>query len=830
MRSKSVFLALFAGLLAGTAVAQDTTAVQKPEASKVKSFGEVITAKAVSTRGLFTVHKVDEKYYFEIPDQLLSREFLFTTRLSKVPTGSPLYGGELMNGMIVSFEKAPNDKLFVRAVTNVAVSDTADAISLAVKNATIDPIIMVLDVKARGKENKSSVIDFTDFYLKENMISGFGAEAKKVMKTGSPAGDRSFILSMDAYPQNIEIKSMKTYSMGGGAAKGPEGGAPTEPAPASANVGVTFEISNSVSVLPKTPMQAQVYDPRVGFSAESYQVFSDAQQRVDEKRFIVRNRLEVKPEDLQRYKAGELVEPKEPLVYYVDPATPKQWRKYIIAGINDWNIAFNAAGFKNAIIGKEWPEADSTMSLEDARYRVVRYFPALTPFSYGPKLHDPRTGEILQTYIGWSHSQMKTLHDWYMIQAGAADPGGRTMKFNEDLMGALIRADISRTIGFTLGLKENLGSSSTIPVEKLRDKNWLATHPFNHSIMDFNHYNYVAQPADGVSRSGLIPQIGEYDKWAIKWAYTYTGVNDFEADKKIRLKWITDNVKQGSKLIYMGDQSVLANDPLNPAAQWEDLSNEPVKASEYGVKNLKIAMANLLEWTKTENGTYYTTSDLYYTLCDQFSFLVRHAYSQIGGVREDATKIGQEGDVYSPVPKATQKAAVAFLNKEVFNTPSWLFDPVVLNKWARPAKKENYQRFQDNALMYVIHESRLLRMHIAEQRFGKEKVYTVDEFMTDLNKGLFAELQSRQPVDGYKRFIQKQAVGYMLQIAQAGDKLPDGKTDNLTTTDVPVVMRSHLRNILVQMKVATPSYKDPVMVAHLKYLSQKIDKYLNPKD
>jgi hypothetical protein len=829
MKLYNVLFALSMTVITNFAFGQDTT-TKAPAPAKVKPYKDVITAQAVTRQGLFSVHKVDEKYYFEIPDDLLSREFLFTTRLSKVPTGSPLYGGELMNGMIVSFEKAPSDKLFVRAVTSVAVSDTADAISLAVKNATIDPIIMVLDVKARGKENKSSVIDFTDFYLKENMISGFGAEAKKVMKTGSPAGDRSFILSMDAYPQNIEIKSMKTYTMGGGAPKGPEGAATTEPAPVTSSVGVTFEISNSVSVLPKQAMQAQVYDPRVGFSADSYQVFSDAQQRVEEKRFIIRNRLEVKPEDLQRYKAGELVEPKEPLIYYVDPATPKQWRKYIIAGINDWNIAFNGAGFNNAIIGKEWPENDSTMSLEDARYRVVRYFPALSPFSYGPKLNDPRTGEILQSYIGWSHSQIKTLHDWYMVQAGAADPEGRTMKFNEELMGALIRADISRTVGFTLGLKENLGSSSTIPVEKLRDKNWLATHPFNHSIMDFNHYNYVAQPADGVSRSGLIPQIGEYDKWAIKWAYTYTGITDFEEDKKIRLKWITENVKPGSKLIYMGDQSILANDPLNPEAQWEDLSNEPVKAAEYGVKNLKIAMANLLTWTQTENGTYYTTSDLYYTLCDQFSFLIRHAYSQIGGVREDVSKIGQKGDVYAPVPKATQRAAVAFLNKEVFNTPTWLFDPNVLNKWARPAKKENYQRFQDNALMYTIHESRLLRMHTAEQRFGKEKVYTVDEFMTDLNKGLFAELQTRKSVDSYKRFIQKQAVGYMLQIAQAGDKLPDGKTDNLTTTDVPVVMRSHLRNILVQMKAATPFYTDPVMVAHLKYLSQKIDKFLNPKD
>ncbi|SMO76895.1 zinc-dependent metalloprotease [Solitalea koreensis] len=825
MKLKFIPVFFFALFAFKTGLAQDSAAVKKPAivAGKLKPYNQVITAKAVTKTGMFKVHQVDDKYYFEIPDNLLSREFLFTTRLSKVATGSPLYGGELMNGMIVSIEKAPNDKLFVRAVTSVAVCDSSNAISRAVRNSTIDPIIMVLDVKARGTDNKSSIVDFTDFYLKENLISGFSAEAKKIMKTGSPAADRSFILSMDAYPQNIEIKTMKTYSMGGGTPKEGE-------SPVGANVGVTFEISNAVSVLPNTPMQIQAYDPRVGFFSDSYNVFADAQQKVEEKKFIVRNRLEVKPEDLARYKAGELVEPKEPLVYYVDPATPKQWRKYIIAGINDWNEAFKAAGFKNAIVGKEWPENDPTMSLEDARYRVVRYFPSTTPFSYGPKLNDPRTGEILQSYIGWSHSQVKSLHDWYMIQAGAVDPEGRTMKFNDELMGALIRADISRTVGFTLGLKENLGSSSTIPIEKLRDKNWLATHPFNHSIMDYNHYNYVAQPSDLVTRKGLIPQIGEYDKWAIKWAYTYTGVNDFEADKKIRLKWITDNVKPGSKLIFIGDQGGHPSDPINPTAQWEDLSNDNVKASEYGVKNLKIAMANLLKWTKgAEFDSYFNTSDLYYTLCDQFSFLVRHVYSNVGGVRENIANVGQ-GDIYTPVPKATQRAAVAFLNKEVFNTPTWLYDPNVLNKWSKPAKKENYQKMQDQALFELLLENRLLRMHTATMRFGKDKTYTVDELLTDLNKGLFAELQTRQSVDSYKRYMQKQAVGYMLKTAQLGDKLPDGKTDDLTTTDVPVVFRSHLRNLLVQIKAATPSYTDPVMVAHLKYMSQKIDSYLNPKN
>ncbi len=333
----------------------------------------MITAKAVTKPGLFSVHKVDEKYYFEIPDSLLKREVLFTTRLVKVPTGSPRFGGELVNSIIVSFEKAGEDKLYVRVITNVAVADSTNAIAKAVRNSTIDPIAMVFDIKARGTQNKSSVIDVTDFISKDNNITGFDPNAKKAMGLGAVAADRSFIMSVNPYEENIEIKTMKTFGMG--AAAPAPGAAPAEAAPVSANVGVTMELSTSIMLLPAVPMQSRHADPRVGYYSENYKIFSDAQQKVEEKNFIVRHRMEPKQEDIQRYLKGELVEPKEPLVFYVDPATPKQWRPYIIAGINDWNEAFKAAGFKNAIVGKEWPENDSTMCIEDVRCKVVRYFP-----------------------------------------------------------------------------------------------------------------------------------------------------------------------------------------------------------------------------------------------------------------------------------------------------------------------------------------------------------------------------------------------------------------------------------------------------------------------
>jgi len=816
--------------------AQDTTAVKKPMVvAKLKPYNQIITAKAITKTGLFSVHQIDDRYYFEIPDELLSREFLFTTRLSKVPTGSPRYGGDLMNAIIVSFEKAAGDKLYVRAITNAAQSDSINVLSKAVRNSTIDPIIMVLDLKARGLDGKSSVVDMTDFYLKDNLISGFHPAAKKQLGTGAAAADRSALLSMNAFPNNIEIKSMKTYTLGAAprpaAGEGDSGPADASPA-VSGNAGVTFEISNSVMVLAKDAMKLQAYDPRIGFKSDSYNIFTDKQQKVDERRFIIKNRLEVKPEDLKRYQAGELVEPKEPLVYYIDPATPKQYRKYMLAGINSWNEAFKGAGFKNAIIGKEWPENDKSMDLEDGRLRVIRYMAAFSPFVDNNQVTDPRTGEIIQTYIGWSHSQVKVLHDWYMIQAGAVDAGARAMQFSDELMGALIQAEITRTVGFTLGLTENLRSSTAVPLEKLRDKNWLASHSFNNSIMDYNHYNYVAQPADQVSRKGLIPRIGDYDKWAIKWAYTYTGAKDFEADKKIRLAWIANNAKVGNDLLF-GSQAATTspNEITNPTAQWEDLSNNPVKAASLGIKNLKVVMANLLKWTTTGDNTYYNTSDLYLTLVSQYSFLMRIAYTQIGGVNEDIKSIEQIGDVYTPVGKATQKEAIAFLNNEVFNTPQWLLEPSVLNKFRKPAKKEEVTRMQDNALLYLFGTNRLFRMNAATMRFGKEKVYTVDEMLTDLNAGLFGEIKTHQLVDGNKRYLQKSAVAFMLKSLAEGEMVPDPTKDvQLAGTDVPVVMRSQLNALMTACKAAIPAFTDPVMVAHLRYISDKINNALNPKN
>ena len=831
MKLYNVLIVLLMTVITNASFGQDTTASKPSAPVKMKAYSDVITAKAVTKPGLFLVHKVDDKYYFEIPDSLLKREFLFTTRLVKVPTGSPMFGGELVNSIIVSFEKATEDKLYLRVITNVAVSDSSDAIAKAVRNSTIDPIVMVMDVRAKGKNNNSSVIEATDFILKDNNITGFDPAAKKAMFLGGSAADKSFILSANSFAQNIEIKTEKTFSLGA-APKPAEGGDAAAAAPATNASYVTIELSNSIMLLPKQQMQARYSDPRVGFYSENYKVFSDAQQKVEERNYIVRQRLEPRPEDLDRYKKGELVEPKEPIVYYIDPATPKQWRPYIIAGINDWNEAFKAAGFKNAIIGKEWPENDSTMSLEDARCKVVRYFPSFTPFSYAPRIYDPRSGEILQTYIGWSHSKLKSLHEWYFVQASASDPNARSMTFSNELMGALIRADISKQVGYSLGLRTNLIASNAYPVEKLRDKNWVEANGFSASIMDNINYNYVAQPEDKISQKGLIPQIGEYDKWAIKYGYTYTGNNDFDKEKKTVLSWINKIETTNPNLKFAADRDINPNDPSDPRSQSEDLSNNPVKAGEYAVKNMKIVMANLLTWTKEDMDMYVNATRMYDNVMDWWLMVMRHSFTQLGGVKEDLKTVEQAGDVYTPVSKEAQKQAMAFLQKEVFQTPTWLLDQKVLNKISKPAKREKVQRFQEETLFQLMKSGRLYRMNVEEMRYGKDKMYTLDELLNDIENSLWSELRSAQPViSSDRRSLQKKWIDMMkMALADASTAPSAGSTSpDMTITDVPVIVRAHMEKMVRQCKAAAANCKDPMTLAHIQYTQGKLSKLLDPK-
>jgi ribosomal protein S18 acetylase RimI-like enzyme len=806
-----------------------------------KPYKEVITDKAVTHDGLFTVHRIEDKWYFEIPDSILGRDILVSTRYGKTAAGGN-YGGEQVNLQTIHWEKGPSHTLFLKVLTIVNVAaDSSQPIAQAVSNSNLNPIAAAFDIRAYGKGHDSSgtvVIEVTDFFKGDNQAFSLTPAIKRRFNLSVLAPERSYIQSIHTYPINTEIRTVKTFSSN----PTPGGfGLPTAPPtgtslPAAEVTGaVTMELNNSFYLLPKTPMRKRPFDPRVGYFASEYTVYGDDQQRVENSRFIHHWRLEPKEEDIEKWKRGELVEPKKQIVYYIDPATPKQWRPYLIAGINDWQAAFEKAGFKNAIVGKEWPENDRTMSMEDARFSVIRYFASDIENAYGPNVADPRSGEILESHIGWYHNVMKLVHDWYLIQTAAVDPRARRMKFDDELMGDLVRFVSSHEVGHTLGLRHNMGSSSKTPVEKLRDKAWVEANGHTASIMDYARFNYVAQPEDHISPKGLYPRIGPYDKWAILWGYkSIPDTKDEEEDKKILNKWVIDSLQANPRLWFGGE-----GQNFDPRAQTEDLGDNSMKASEYGIKNLKRILPGLPEWSKEEANEYDNLEEMYGELVGQFGRYMGHVTKNVGGIYETFKSVEQAGDVYEATPKATQKEAVEFLNKQLFATPSWLLNKDILNKFSNPALTETVGTVQANTLNSLLSGGRLFRMSVCSGRYGASATYGVDELLVDVKKGVWTELATGSPIDIFRRNLQKTYAEDLINLVNpppppplpAG--LPRGLaflfTGNIKNTDVPSIARAQLVELKNEITGAIPRTTDKLSKYHLQDVLERIKQALNPK-
>ena len=806
-----------------------------------KPYKEVITEHAVSHAGLFTVHRVADKWYFEIPDSIFGRDILVSTRFSKTAAGGN-YGGEQVNLQTIQWQKGPEHTVFMKILTIVNVAaDSSQPIAQAVRNSNVNPIAASFDIKAYGKSADSTsgtvVIDVTDFFKGDNQPVSLTPGIKRRFNLAAISADRSYIESIHTYPINTEIRTVKTWTaspvpaaptMGG---RNPQGELPA----AEESGAVTMELNNSFLLLPKVPMHKRPFDPRVGFFASRYTVYGDDEQRVEEDEFIHRWRLEPKDEDIEKWKRGELVEPKKQIVYYIDPATPKKWRPYLIAGINDWNVAFEKAGFKNAIVGKEWPENDRTMSLEDARFSVIRYFASDILNAYGPNVADPRSGEILESHIGWYHNVMKLVHDWYMIQTAAVDQRARRMKFDDALMGDLIRFVSSHEVGHTLGLRHNMGSSSKTPVEKLRDKAWVEAHGHTASIMDYARFNYVAQPEDNISEVGLYPRIGDYDKWAIQWGYgSIREGRTEEDDKKTLNKLIIDSLTADPRLWFGGE-----GQNFDPRAQTEDLSDNAMKASYYGILNLKRILPQLPEWCKEEADRYDNLEEMYGQLVGQFSRYMGHVTKNVGGVQETFKSVEQTGDVYEATPKATQKEAVDFLNKNLFATPTWLLNRDILNKFSNPADEDQLSTVQANVLKSLLSAGRLYRLAVCTQRYGPG-VYSVDELLTDAKKGVWSELATGATIDPYRRNLQKQYVQALTAligneapaITVRPANLPRGLvifTGDIRFTDVPSIARAQLVELRSEIGAAIAREADKVSKYHLQDVQERIRQALNPK-
>lgn len=798
-----------------------------------KPYKDVITEKAKSSKGLFTVHKVEEKFFFEIPDSVMNRDIMAITRFSKIAAGAGLYGGEQANQQVIQFEKGPDNKIFLRVVTLIATAnDSTQPIYKAVRNSSVDPIAAAFDIKAYSKDSSGVVLDMTDFFKGDNQPVSLSAGTKRRLSLSSLASDRSYIESIRTYPINTEVRTVKTFNASSGFGASSASPFPSASIPAASTAGaVTMELNTSFLLLPKVPAAKRLADPRIGYFADDYTVYSDDQQKVEQANFIVRWKLEPKAEDMEKWKRGELVEPVKPIIYYIDPATPKKWRPFLIQGVNDWQAAFEKAGFKNAIMAKEWPENDSTMSLEDARFSVIRYFASDIQNAYGPNAHDPRSGEIIESHIGWYHNVMELLHDWYFVQTAAVDPDARKMKFDDELMGQLIRFVSSHEVGHTLGLRHNMGSSSKTPVEKLRDKSWVEANGHTASIMDYARFNYVAQPEDNISKKGLFPRIGDYDHWAIEWGYGYAPGKTEEEQKLALSKKYIDRLAKNPRIWFGSYEYGNFNDPRT---QSEDLSDNAMKASEYGIKNLKRIMANLPEYTKEEGDRYENLAKMYRQLAGQFNRYIGHVSRNVGGYYETWKSVEQSGDVYEVVPKAIQKDAVSFLNKQVFNTPNWMLDKNILNKISAPVSNQ-VSSIQVNTLNSLLSSSRLSGMVSMAARDAA--AYNVDELYADLKKGIFSELASRSKISPERRTLQKAYVDRMLSILKpapaSGLTISFGgaaaASSDLSRSDVSSVTRAHINQLKAELSAAAAGYPDSLSRYHLQDLVARIKDAMEKK-
>ncbi|REA59309.1 zinc-dependent metalloprotease [Dyadobacter luteus] len=800
-----------------------------------KAFKEVIDTSAVSQKGMISVHKVAEKWYFEIPDSILNSDIMAVTRYSKTAAGGGIFGGEEVNRQMIRWEKGMDNNILLRSVTVVVASpDSTKPIFQAVKNSNSDPIIGVFDVKAVKKEDKgnSSVIDVTDFFNADNQVFSLSSVSKQLLKLAAFKKEASFIEKMSSYPINTEIRTIKTFSVippSISLTPAPQIG---RYLPAGRDAGVvTMEMNTSLILLPKVPMRKRFFDSRVGYFANQYAVFGEESQKSDEEVFAVRWRLEPKnAEDAKRQKNGELIEPKKPIIYYIDPATPVKWRKYLKAGVDDWQVAFEKAGWKNAIRGEYWPESDSTMSLEDARYSVIRYFAADIQNAYGPNVHDPRSGEILESHVGWYHNVMRLLRNWYIIQGAAVDPNARTKKFSDELMGELVRFVSSHEIGHTLGLRHNMGASSATPVEKLRDKAWTDKNGHTSSIMDYARFNYVAQPEDGITN--LFPRIGDYDKWAIEWGYSnIQDTQDAEADKKI-LNVKTKEAYKNPRLRFGTEMS-----PYDPRYQTEDLSDNAMKASEYGIKNLKRILPKLSEWSKEDGESYKELEELYGNVVSQYRRYLGHVIKNVGGIYDTPITYDTEGETFVTVPKTTQKEAISFLNTQLFKTPVWLLDASILNKIKPESGVEAIKSLQEYALTSLFAGDRAVRLI---ETGTSSKYYTLDDLFTEVESGIWSEVKAGAPIDVYRRNLQKLYTEKLISLLKPGkanvQSVPVGITYGFSTrvvelekTDLPSITRAHLESLRSSIQAAIPKTTDKMSKYHLQDLSQRIKSALDPK-